>query len=90
MQSNEYTAHYPFFLVLLPLPGPQYLRKNCKCIGGHQALNPTQQEFTVQGGAKAIAEPSLAHTSSVRLAVLDAASHSEGTASGSGAKVIWP
>lgn len=31
------------------------------CIGGHQALNHTQQELS----AKAIAEPSLAHTSSV-------------------------
>lgn len=60
------------------------------CIGGHQAPNCTQQELTVQGGTKAITEPSLAHTSSVCLAILDAASHSEGTASGSGAKVIWP
>lgn len=59
------------------------------CTGGHQALNRTQQELTVQSGAKAIVEPSLAHTSSVRLAILDAASHSEGPASGSGAKVIW-
>lgn len=56
------------------------------CIGGHQAPNRTQQELS----AKAIVEPSLAHTSSVCLAILDAASHSEGTASGSGAKEIWP
>lgn len=52
--------------------------------------NRTQPEFTMQGGAKAFAEPSLPHTSSVCLAILDAASHSRGTASGSGAKVIWP
>ena len=56
------------------------------CIGGHQAPNRTQQELS----AKAIVEPSLAHTSSVCLAILDAASHSEGMASGSGAKEIWP